>query len=367
MKKNTEMITTEAAIITDMDALCHNSIDLIRYARGLAVQHVNIIELMTNYALGRWIVEEQQNGADRAQYGARVIDRLSEALTEEFGRGYSPDTLKNVRKFYLTYKDRISEPMFRLFAIEKSEPVVSLFRDKPPFTLPWTHYLILMRIKNPDERNFYEIEATKGTWSKRVLQRQYSSSLYERLLLSSDKSKVFELSTQGLVVQKPEDIVKDPMVLEFLGFPAQAVYSETELETRLLNHLQEFIMELGTGFTFSARQKRFVFDEDAFYCDLVMYNRLLRCFVLFDLKVKKLTHRDLGQMQMYVNYYDRFEKTEDENPTVGILLCKDKNDAMVELTLPRDANIYAAKYELYLPDKKLLQKKLEQWLAEEGE
>ena len=367
MKKDTDIIVEESTAIIDMEELCRNSIDLIRYARGLAVQHVNIIELMTNYALGRWIVEEQQNGADRAKYGAHVIDRLSEALTEEFGRGYSSDTLKNVRRFYLTYKERISEPVFRLFAIEKSEPVVSLFRDKPPFTLPWTHYLILMRIKNPDERNFYEIEATKGTWSKRVLQRQYSSSLYERLLLSSDKSKVMELSTQGLVVQKPEDIVKDPMILEFLGFPEQAVYSETELETRLLNHLQEFIMELGTGFTFSARQKRFVFDEDTFYCDLVMYNRLLRCFVLFDLKVKKLTHKDLGQMQMYVNYYDRYEKTEDENPTVGILLCKDKNDALVELTLPKDANIYAAKYELYLPDKKLLQKKMEQWLAEEGE
>ena len=162
-----------------------------------------------------------------------------------------------------------------------------------------------MRIKNPDERSFYETEATKGTWSKRVLQRQYSSSLYERLLLSSDKSKVMELSTHGLVVQKPEDIIKDPMVLEFLGFPAQAVYSETELETRLLNHLQEFIMELGTGFTFSTRQKRFVFDEDTFYCDPVVYNRLLRCFVLFDLKVKKLTHKDLGQMQIRSRNYSR--------------------------------------------------------------
>lgn len=322
---------------------------------------------MTNYALGRWIVEEQQNGEDRAKYGSHVIDRLSEALTAEFGRGYSKDTLKNARKFYLTYKDRISEPLFHLFAVEKSEPVVSLFGDKAPFTLPWTHYLILMRIQNPDERNFYEIEATKEMWSKRVLQRQYASSLYERILMSSDKSKVLELSTQGIVVQRPSDIIKDPMVLEFLGFPEKATYSETELETRLLNHLQEFIMELGTGFTFSARQKRFVFDEDTFYCDLVMYNRLLRCFVLFDLKVKKLTHKDLGQMQMYVNYYDRYERMEDENPTVGILLCKDKNDAMVELTLPKDANIYAAKYELYLPDKKLLQKKLEQWLAEEGE
>lgn len=366
MKKNTVIITAESAVITDMEALCHNSIDLIRYARGLAVQHVNIIELMTNYALGRWIVEEQQNGADRAQYGARVIDRLSETLREEFGRGYSRETLRNVRKFYLTFQDRISQTLFTEFAIEKSQTLFGELKDVP-FTLPWSHYLILMRIKDENERKFYEIEATKSQWNVRQLQRQYSSSLYERLLLSSDKDKVMELATQGQVIQKPEDIVKDPFVLEFLGFPAQAVYSETELETRLLNHLQEFIMELGTGFTFSARQKRFVFDEDTFYCDLVMYNRLLRCFVLFDLKVKKLTHRDLGQMQMYVNYYDRYEKTEDENPTVGILLCKDKNDAMVELTLPKDANIYAAKYELYLPDKKLLQKKLEQWLAEEGE
>ena len=222
-----------------------------------------------------------------------------------------------------------------------------------------------MRIKDENERNFYEIEAAKSQWNVRQLQRQYSSSLYERLLLSTDKEKVMELATQGLVIQKPADIVKDPFVLEFLGFPAQAVYSETELETRVLNHLQEFIMELGTGFTFVARQRRFVFDEDNYYCDLVMFNRLLHCFVLFDLKVKKLTHKDLGQMQMYVNYYDRYEKTEDENPTVGILLCKDKNDALVELALPKDANIYAAKYELYLPDKKLLKKKLEQWLAEE--
>ena len=204
----------EAMVITDMNALCRNSIELIRYARGLAVQHINIIELMTNYALGRWIVEEQQNGQDRAKYGAHVIDRLSEALTEEFGRGYSKDTLKNVRKFYLTYKDRISEPLFHLFAVEKREPVVSLFGNKPPFTLPWTHYLILMRIQNPEERSFYEIEATKEMWSKRVLQRQYASSLYERILISSDKDKVLELSTQGIVLQKPSDIVKDPMALD---------------------------------------------------------------------------------------------------------------------------------------------------------
>ena len=336
----------------------------IRYARGLAVQQINIIELMTNYALGRWIVEEQQNGEDRAKYGDRVIDRLSEALTEEFGRGYSRETLRNARKFYLIFQDRISQTLFTEFAIRKSQTMFGKLKELP-FTLPWSHYLILMRIKDENERNFYETEAAKSQWNVRQLQRQYSSSLYERLLLSTDKEKVMELATQGLVIQKPADIVKDPFVLEFLGFPAQAVYSETELETRVLNHLQEFIMELGTGFTFVARQRRFVFDEANYSCDLVMFNRLLHCFVLFDLKVKKLTHKDLGQMQMYVNYYDRYEKTEDENPTVGILLCKDKNDALVELTLPKDANIYAAKYELYLPDKKLLKKKLEQWLAEE--
>ena len=223
-----------------------------------------------------------------------------------------------------------------------------------------------MRIKDDKERSFYEVEAAKGGWNVRTLQRQYASSLYERLLLSSDKDEVMQLAKEGQVIAKPEDVVKDPYVLEFLGIPEKADYSETELESRIIDHLQEFIMELGKGFTFVARQKRFTFDEDSFRVDLVMYNRLLRCFVLFDLKTGKLKHQDLGQMQMYVNYYDRYERTDDENPTIGILLCSDKNDAMVELTLPKDSNIYASKYELYLPDKKLLQKKLEQWLEEES-
>ena len=357
----------EAMVITDMNALCRNSIELIRYARGLAVQHINIIELMTNYALGRWIVEEQQNGQDRAKYGAHVIEKLAEALTEEFGRGYSRETLKNCRRFYLEYQNRIDQTAFTLFAVEKSQTAFTQFRQQVPFNLSWSHYLVLMRIKNLDERSFYEVEAEKSGWNVRTLQRQYSSSLYERLLINADKDKVMELSAKGQIVEKPQDIIKDPLVLEFLGFPEKAEYSETELETRIIDHLQEFIMELGTGFTFVGRQKRFTFDEDHYRVDLVMYNRLLRCFVLFDLKIGKLQHQDLGQMQMYVNYYDRYEKTEEENPTVGILLCQDKNDAMVELTLPKDANIYAAKYELYLPDKKLLQKKLEQWLAEEGD
>ena len=186
-----------------------------------------------------------------------------------------------------------------------------------------------MRIQDEKERSFYEIEAAKSQWNVRTLQRQYSSSFYERLLLSSDKEKVMELSTQGQVIEQPTDIVKDPLVLEFLGLEEKAEYSETDLETRIINHLQEFIMELGKGFTFVGRQKRFSFDEDHFRVDLVMYNRLLRCFVLFDLKIGKLKHQDLGQMQMYVNYYDRYEKTEDENPTVGILLWRDKNDSLL--------------------------------------
>ena len=355
----------ENKTITGMDMLCSNSIELIHYARALTVRNINFVEIMTNYVLGKWIVEEQQNGADRAKYGDQVINKLSEVLMQEFGRGFSRESLRNTRKFFLTYRDRIPQSLITKFAVEKSQTMFGKLKELP-FILSWSHYLILLRISKPEERSFYETEAARNGWNVRTLQRQYASSLYERLLLSTDKEKVVQLAKEGQVVSKPEDIVKDPYILEFLGIPEKAEYSETELETRIINHLQEFIMELGKGFTFVARQKRFTFDEDSFRVDLVMYNRLLRCFVLFDLKTNKLKHQDLGQMQMYVNYYDRFEKSEDENPTIGILLCSDKNDAMVELTLPQDSNIYASKYELYLPDKKLLQKKLEQWLEEEA-
>ena len=197
------------------------------------------------------------------------------------------------------------------------------------------------------------------------MQRQYNSSLYERLALSRDKEGVLRLATEGNVIAKPEDIIKQPTVLEFLGMEEKTKYSETDLETALINKLQKFLLELGKGYLFEARQKRFTYDEDNFYVDLVFYNRLLRCYVLIDLKVDKLTHQDIGQMQMYVNYYDRYEKLEDENPTIGILLCKEKNDALVEITLPKDANIYASEYKLYLPDKKLLQQKLKEWIEEE--
>lgn len=337
----------------NIENLCRNSIDLIQYARQIAAKQVNLVQLMTYYSIGRWIVEEQQQGKSRAQYGKQVIKQLSDALTEQFGKGFSVDTLENVRKFYLNYQDRISETMFRKF-----ENVL-------PFSLPWSHYLLLMRIKNPDERRFYEIEAAEAAWSIRVLQRQYNSSLCERLALSRDKESVMRLASEGNVITKPSDIVKQPTVLEFLGLEERTSYSETDLETAIINKLQKFLLELGKGYLFEARQKRFTFDEDNYYVDLVFYNRLLRCYVLIDLKIDKLTHQDLGQMQMYVNYYDRFQKLPEENPTIGILLCKEKNDALVEITLPENSNIFATEYALYLPDKKVLQQKMKEWIEEE--
>lgn len=360
-QKNVELMKTE----TNIDKLYLNTVDLIQYARGLAVKQVNFIQLMTYYSIGRWIVEEQQEGSSRAKYGQQIINNLSEKLLTEFGRGFSGDTLKNARKFYLTYKERISETVFSLFAIEKSETVFSLLNETVPFQLSWSHYLQLMRIENANERNFYEIEAVKSNWSVRTLQRQYNSSLYERLALSKDKSDILRLSTEGNVIAKPQDIIKQPTVLEFLGIEEKAKYVESDLESAIIDKLQKFLLEMGKGYLFEARQKRFTFNEDNFYVDLVTYNRLLHCYVLIDLKVDKLTHQDIGQMQMYVNYYDRYEKLDTENPTIGILLCKEKNDALVEITLPKDANIYASEYKLYLPDKKVLQDKLKQWIDEE--
>jgi len=233
-----------------------------------------------------------------------------------------------------------------------------------PFTLSWSHYLILMRIANDDERRFYEIEASRNQWDYRYLGRQYGSSLYERLALSREKEEVLKLAKGGQSVDKPRDILKNPLVLEFLGMDERCEYSESDLETAIISKLQHFLLELGKGFLFEARQKRFTFNEKHFKVDLVTYNRLLRCYVLIDLKTDLLEHQDLGQMQMYVHYFDRYVKLPDENPTVGILLCKEKDDAIVELTLPEGENIYSSEYNLYLPDKSLLQSKLAEWIEE---
>ena len=226
--------------------------------------------------------------------------------------------------------------------------------------LGWSHYVELLSIDSTDERHFYEIEAAANQWTVRELQRQIASSLSERLALSRNKEEICRLATEGQIVEKAADLIKNPLVLEFLGLDDRPHYSEDELESAIIDQLESFLLELGKGFLFEARQKRFTFDNDHFFVDLVFYNRLLRCYVLIDLKRDKLTHQDLGQMQMYVNYFDRHVKLPDELPTIGIVLCHRKNDALVELTLPPDANIFASKYQLYLPSKEELKARLEQ-------
>ena len=297
-------------------------------------------------------------------------------LTERLGEGWSVDSLKKCRKFYQIYSVNkigatlspqlpIEDSGYSVAPIQKNAILSQKLDSTYPFTLSWSHYVVLMRIESADERRFYEIEAHKQNWSVRQLQRQYNSSLYERLAHSKDKDSILRLAQEGQTINKPDDIIKNPLTLEFLGLKPDASYSETKLENAIIDKLQQFLLELGKGFLFEARQKRFTFDEENFFVDLVFYNRLLQCYVLIDLKVDKLAHQDLGQMQMYVNYYDRYVKQDFEKPTIGILLCKEKKDALVELTLTKDSNIYAQQYALYLPDKQLLQAKLKEWIDEQ--
>jgi predicted nuclease of restriction endonuclease-like (RecB) superfamily len=232
-----------------------------------------------------------------------------------------------------------------------------------PFTLSWTHYVFLLRVENPNERSFYEIEATEQNWTVRQLKRQFDSGLYERLALSRDKEGIRRLAQEGQTVAQVSDLLKESLVLEFLGLDGRSQYSESDLETAIIGQIERFLLEMGKGFLFEARQRRFTFDEDHFFVDLVFYNRLLRCYVLIDLKLGKIAHQDLGQMQMYVNYFDRFVKAPEENSTIGIVLCKQKNKALVEITLPKDANIHAREYQLYLPSKDELQQKLMEWIG----
>lgn len=294
-------------------------LELFQNAKRKVSSAVNMTMVYSYYEAGRMIVEEEQQGKERAEYGKYILKQLSEKLTKELGRGFSYDNLKLMRKFYTVYsKDVIGEMSFPQ---SENLPVT---REGRKFYLSWSHYLILMRISNKDERHFYEIESYRNGWNKNELSRQYGSSLYERLALSRDKDEVMRLALEGQVIESPEDIFKDPYVLEFTGLPEMASYSESDLEEKIIDHLQQFLLELGRGFTFVGRQVRFTFEEDHYRVDLVTYNRLLRCFVLFDLKIGKLKHEDIGQMQMYVNYYDRKVKMEEENPTIGIIICKDK-------------------------------------------
>lgn len=354
---------------------------IIEESRGYVATAVKLAEVYSKYQIGQYIVEEEQQGRHRAQYGKHVLKELSARLTEAYGDGWSIEQLTLIRKFYMAYS-KIVNTDYEILNSHKinvlatdSEIVNSVYEIRnlpsvidpstmPRFVLSWSHYLVLMRIKNEDERRFYEIEAYREQWSVRHLQRQYASSLYERLALSRNKDEVMRLSHEGITIERPKDVLKNPITLEFLGLKREAAYTEDTLEGKIITQLEKFLLEMGKGFLFEARQKRFVFDEESSFLDLVCYNRLLQCYVLIDLKMDKLTHQDLGQMLMYVNYYDRYVKQDFEKPTIGILLCKSKRDALVELTLPKDANIYAAEYALYLPDKKELQAKLQEWMEE---
>ena len=320
---------------------------IILAARKSVVRHTNSTMVATYFLIGRQIIEHEQAGNKRAQYAKNILPLLSEQLKKQFGKGFSVDNLENMRKFYLLYS--ISENGSRKLKMRNS--------DFPAFTLGWSHYLILCRIKDEAERKFYEIEATNNDWNLEELQRQINSSLYERLALSKNKKKVIELSKKGQIIQQPKDLIKNPYILEFLGLEEKTFYSETDLETAIINEIEKFMLELGKGFFFGGRQVRFTFDEKHFFVDLVFYNRLLKCFVVIDLKIGELAHGDLGQMQMYVNHYDRNVKDKAENPTIGIIICKSKSDAVVEITLPKNQKqIFASLYKLYLPSKAALKK-----------
>jgi len=373
---------------------------LVQSARRGVASVVDTFQVLTNFEIGRRIVEHEQKGERRAEYGAELLKELSVRLTEEFGKGFSRSNLEYMRKFFLLWQDRVSQisqqPIGKLCLPRIQQPASAelahreisqqhagklvageIFQSpteklraipisaqpmrKSPFTLSWTHYVELLPIKDSDERSFYEIEATNSGWSVPELRRQKATCLYERLALSRDKAGIKRLAREGQLITKPEDLFKEPLVLDFLGLSERVSYSESDLESALLTHLEKFLLELGKGFLFEARQKRFTFDGDHYYLDLVFYNRLLRCYVVIDLKLDKLTHQDLGQMQMYVNHYDRNVRLPDENPTVGLLLCKEKKDAVVKLTLPKGANIHAKEYQLYLPTKQLLKAKLLEW------
>ncbi|MBI9113354.1 YhcG family protein [Maridesulfovibrio ferrireducens] len=345
--------------------------NIISQARSLVVRHVNSLQVVSNYLIGQRIVEFEQGGAERAEYGKSLLKCLSTELTAEFGRGYSHRNLDLMKKFYLIYKIAgISQTSSaKLLPVESadgvSSDVIMISQTlSAKFKLSWSHYVFLMTVGDQKGRSFYEIEAINGDWSLKELRRQCNSSLYERLALSRDKDGVQKLACEGQIVTKPEDNLKDPYVLEFLGLSEKSKYSENDLETAIIDKLEDFLLELGKGFLFEARQKRFTFDDDHYFVDLVFYNRLLRCYTLIDLKIGELTHQDLGQMQMYVNYFDRYVKLDDEKPTIGIIICNKNKKSLVEITLPKDANIHASEYQLYLPSKEELKKQMDEVQAE---
>jgi predicted nuclease of restriction endonuclease-like (RecB) superfamily len=324
--------------IQEINSLYSEVREIIASARQNAVRSVDFCRVQMYWQIGRRIQEEEQKGKERADYGSFLLKNLAKKLEPEYGSGFSVRQLERSGQFYRMY------------------PNASALRSQ----FNWTQYKQLIAIADNYKREYYELEAINNCWTARELERQINSQLYERLLLSNDKESVLAVARRERIPQSPQEIIKDPMVLEFLGLERKAEYYEKDLEQALINHLQKFLLELGNGFTFVARQKRILLEDDEFFADLVFYNRLLRCFVVIELKTEKLTHQDLGQLQMYVNYYDRMEKLPDENPTIGILLCTSKNDTVVKMSLPENnSSILSSQYQLYLPSQEQLKNEVE--------
>ena len=313
---------------SQMDMLYSDVRRIIETARGNAVRSVDFCRVQMYWNLGKRIFEEEQHGKERADYGTYLTHNLAKLLEPEFGSGFGVRQLEQARQFYRTY------------------PIANTLRSQ----LNWSQYRKLIQINDPDKREYYELDSVNNSWTARETERQINSMLYERLLMSNDKESVLAVARKERIPESPQEIIKDPMVLEFLGLHREASYYEKDLESAIITHLTEFLLEMGKGFSFVARQKRLLLEDQEFFADLVFYNRLLRCHVIIELKTGELTHQDLGQLQMYVNYYDRNEKLPEENPTIGILLCTAKNDTVVRMTLPEDnKNILASEYKLYLP------------------
>ena len=359
--------------------------EILDAARTGVARTVNTTQVMANWLIGREIVEEEQRGRRRAGYGTALLGQLAERLQAEFGRGYGVDNLELFRRFYLDYPELLgvvsaaAEPGAISDAPRRKSGVLAATLLNPAAVkadawqpgrlnpnLSWTHYRRLLRVDRADARAFYELEAARNAWSARELERQVASLLFDRLAKSRDKPGLLRLATKGHEVCQPIDALKDPLVLEFLNLPESPRLVETDLEQALIDNLQNFLLELGKGFAFVARQQRVTLDGDHFYIDLVFYHAVLKCWVLVDLKVGKLTHADLGQIQFYVNYYDRERRTEGDNPTVGLILCPDKNDAVVKYTLgeQQERNIFATRYQLHLPTVKQLEQELRRELRQ---
>ena len=312
---------------------------IIEKARSAAVRSVDFCRVQMYWNIGRRIFEEEQQGKERADYGTYLIKNLAKEIEPEYGSGFGIRQLERARQFYRVY------------------PIASTVRTQ----LNWSQYKLLIAIDDPDKREYYELESVNCGWTARETERQINSVLYERLLLSNDKESVLAVARKERIPESPMEVIKDPMVLEFLGLERRPSYYEKDIESAIISHIAEFLLEMGKGFSFVARQKRILLEDDEFFADLVFYNRLLRCFVVVELKTGKLTHQDLGQLQMYVNYYDRCEKQADENPTIGILLCSDKNDTVVRMALPdNNTSILTSKYQLYLPTTEQLIKEIDE-------